>query len=216
MPTVPFQSGSPMMVIGPTNYGKTYWVNRLLENDMFTQPVASILYCYGVYQDFYNQMHDNPSIRAPLHFHKGLPSQEDIDNLYDGEFHIIVLDDLMEKIVKSIEMQELFTKYCHHRNMTAIMVSQNVFQKGPNARTISLNTHIHVLFANKRDEVQVSILAHQLFHSKTKKNKFLSMYDEHVKQRYAYLVIDCTPQYPSKIKVCTDIFPGQLTYTFDI
>ena len=38
-PTVPFQSGSPMMVIGPTNCSKTYWINRLLENDMFTQPV---------------------------------------------------------------------------------------------------------------------------------------------------------------------------------
>ena len=75
----------------------------------------------------------------------------------------------MEKIVKSTEMQELFTKYCHHRNMTAIMVSQNVFQKGPNARTISLNTHIHVLFANKRDEAQISVLAHQLFCSKIKK-----------------------------------------------
>ena len=161
-----------MMVIGPMNCGKMYWINRLLENDMFTQPVASILYCYGVYQDFYNQMRDNPSIGAPLHFHKGLLSQEDIDNLYDGEFHIIVLDDLMEKIVKSIEMQELFTKYCHHRNMTAIMVSQNVFQKGPNARTISLNTHIHVLFANKRDEVQVSVLVNQLFCSKTKKINF--------------------------------------------
>ena len=90
--------------------------------------------------------------------------------MYNGEFHIIILDDLMEKIVKSIEMQELFTKYCHHRNMTAIMVSQNVFQKDPNARTISLNTHIHVLFANKRNEAQVSILAHQLFHSKMKTN----------------------------------------------
>ena len=102
--------------------------------------------------------------------------------MYDREFHIIVLDDLMEKIVKSTEMQELFTKYCHHRNMTAIMVLQNVFQKGPNARTISLNTHIHVLFTNKRDEAQVSVLAHQLFHSKTKKNKFLTMYDKHMKQ----------------------------------
>ena len=213
---IPFQLGSPMMVIGPTNYGKTYWINRLLENDMFTQPVASILYCYGVYQEFYNKMCDNPSIRAPLHFHKGLPSQEDIDNLYNGEFYIIVLDDLMEKIGKCIEMQEHFTKYCHHRNMTAIMVSQNVFQKGPNARTISLNTHIHILFANKRDEVQVSILVHQLFHSETDKKKFLTMYDEHMKQCYAYLVIDCTPQYPSEIKVCTDIFPRQLTYTFDI
>ena len=74
-----------------------------------------------------------------------------------------------KKLLKSTEMQERFTKYCHHRNMTAIKVLQNVFQKGPNARTISLNTHIHVLFANKRDEAQVSMLAHQLFHSKTKK-----------------------------------------------
>ena len=53
------------------------------------------------------------------------------------------------------------------------MVSQNVFQKGPNARTISLNTHIHVLLANKRDEEQVSMIAHQLFHSKMKKIDFL-------------------------------------------
>ena len=75
---------------------------------------------------------------------------------------------------------------------------------------------IFTYYLQIRDEAQVSILAHQLFHSKTKKNKFLSMYDEHMKQRYAYLVIDCTPQYPSKIKVHADIFPGQLTYTFDI
>ena len=104
MPTVPFQSGSPMMVIGPTNCGKTYWINRLLENDMFTQPVASILYCYGVYQDFYNQMHNNPSIGAPLHFHKGLSSQEDIDNLYDGEFHIIVLALFLKKVIKNVHV----------------------------------------------------------------------------------------------------------------
>ena len=48
---VPFQSGSAMMAIGPTNCGKIYWINRLLENDMFPHPIASILYCYGVYQD---------------------------------------------------------------------------------------------------------------------------------------------------------------------
>ena len=36
-------------------------------------------------------MHDNPSIQACLHFHKGLPLQEDVDNLYDGEFHRSVL-----------------------------------------------------------------------------------------------------------------------------
>ena len=42
------------------------------------------------------------------------------------------------------------------------------------------------------------------------------MYDEHMKQCYGYLVIDCTPQYPLEINGCADIFPGKLTYTFDI
>ena len=62
-----------------------YWINLLFENVMFTQPVASILYCYGVYQDFYNKMHDNPSI------YKGLSSQEDIDNFVEwriSHYHI--------------------------------------------------------------------------------------------------------------------------------
>ena len=183
---------------------------------MFTQPVASILYCEGVYQEFFNTMRDNPSIACPICFQKGLPTQEDIDNMYDKCFHIIVLDDLMEKIVKSADMQELFTKYCHHKNIMAIMVSQNAFQKGPNAHTISVNRHIHVLFANKRDESQVSIFANQLFHSKRKKKCFLNIYDEHMKNRFAYLTIDCTSQFLPEIKVQANIFPGKVTYTFDI
>ena len=34
------------------------------------------------------------------------------------------------------------------------------------------------------------------------------MYDEHMKQHYAYLVIDCTPQYPSEIEVGPIFFLG--------
>ena len=136
--------------------------------------------------------------------------------MYDKHFHIIVLDDLMEKIVKSADIQELFTKYCHHKNITTIMVSQNAFQKGPNACTISLNTHIHILFANKRDELQVSIFAHQLFCSKRKKKCFLNVYDEHMKNQFDYLATDCTPQFPPETNVCATIFLGKVTYTFDI
>ena len=43
-----------------------------------------------------------------LEFHEGLPSLEKVESLLDGLFHIIVLDDLMEYIVKSVETQNLF------------------------------------------------------------------------------------------------------------
>ena len=48
-PLVPFQAGSPIIISGPTGSGKTYWTHKLLSNEMFTESVSSILYCYGVY-----------------------------------------------------------------------------------------------------------------------------------------------------------------------
>ena len=40
-----------------------------------------------------------------LELHEGLPSLDKVQSLNDGKFHVIVLDDLMEYIVKSVETQ---------------------------------------------------------------------------------------------------------------
>ena len=94
--TIPFTSGSPIMICGPTGSGKTFFVFQLLSNNMFTKKVSKILYCYGVYQDFYDTM----LLSLPkIVFHEGVPSIDDINELNDGEFNIIILDDLMEKII---------------------------------------------------------------------------------------------------------------------
>ena len=37
-----------------------------------------------------------------------------------------------------------------------------------------------------------------------------------MKNQFTYLAIDCTPQFPPEIKVCANISPGEVTYTFDI
>ena len=213
-PTVPFQAGSPILVTGPTHCGKTFWVKRLLVNDMFTEPISSILYCYGVYQQFFDTMKTHPQLESKIRFQQGLPSQEDIDALNDGKFHVLILDDMMEEIVKSSQMQQLFTKYCHHLNISAIFISQNIFQNGPHARTISLNCHVIVLFANKRDESQIRTFARQIY--PTRWRKFIQVYESNMNYDYCYLVIDCTPCHPREIKVRSKIFPGELTYTFDI
>ena len=55
-PSVPFQAGSPIIILGPTGSGKTYWTHKLLSNEMFTESVSSILYCYGVYQTYFDEM----------------------------------------------------------------------------------------------------------------------------------------------------------------
>ena len=198
-PLVPFQAGSPIMVAGPTASGKTYWTHKLLTNQMFTEHVTSVLYCYGVYQSYYNEM------KIPnLEFHEGLPSLEKVQSLNDGQFHVIVLDDLMEYIIKSVETQNLFTKYCHHYNITAIFLTQNVFAQGPCSRTISINTHILVIFANKRDESQALNLGKQLYPCNSK--VFMEAYEDATSVLHGYLVIDCNPKSSRDLKLRTNIF----------
>jgi hypothetical protein len=206
-PLVPFQAGSPIMIAGPTGSGKTVWTNKLLGNNMFTEPVKSVLYCYGVYQDYYNNMKI-----ANINFHEGLPTFEEVKSLHDGYFHVIVLDDLMEIIVKSIETQNLFTKYCHHFNISAIFITQNIFAQGPCSRSISINTHILVLFANKRDESQALHLGKQLYPCASK--AFMEAYQDATSSTYGYLVVDCDPKSPPEFKLRTHIFPREQTVCY--
>ena len=204
---VPFHAGSPIMVAGPTSSGKTYWTHKLLTHNMFTESVASVLYCYGVFQDYFNQM------KVPyIEFHEGLPTLEKVQSLHDGSFHVIVLDDLMEYIVKSIEVQNLFTKYCHHYNITVIFLTQNVFAQGPCARTINIKTHILVLFANKRDESQAMNLGKQLYPCNSK--VFMDAYEDATSYLHGYLVIDCDPKSPRELKLRTKFFPGEQTICY--
>ena len=66
-----------------------------------------------------------------IEFHEGLPDLEKKQSLNDGKFHIIVLDDLMEHIIKSVETQNLFTKYCNHYNISAIFLYTKCFCTRP-------------------------------------------------------------------------------------
>lgn len=200
--TVPFQAGSPIIISGPTGSGKTVWTRKLLQDNLFTQQVGSVLYCYGVYQPLFDEFNVNN-----IKFEQGVPSRERIESLNDGKFHVVILDDLMEQILKNSDAQDLFTKYCHHYNISAIFLTQNIFAQGKFARTINLNTHILVMFANKRDESQAVFLGRQLFPFDLK--FFLEVYQDATRSSHGYLIIDCDPKSPRELKLRTNIFKGE-------
>ena len=84
-------------------------------------------------------------------------------------------------------------------------MTQNVFAQGPCSRTISINTHILVLFANKRDESQVMNLGKQLYPSNSK--VFMEAYEDATSTVHGYLVIDCDPTSPRDLKIKNSYFP---------
>ncbi len=97
-------------------------------------PPEKIMHRYGIYQPLFDEME-----RTVPNFvsRKGIPSEEEIDEFCDGRSHVLlILDDLMNSVVQSPDMELLFTRGCHHKGISVIFLTQNLF---PRANTPALS-----------------------------------------------------------------------------
>ena len=161
---VPFETPTRLTVVAATNMGKTFFVKRLLENaaGMFTQNFKTIYYHYG---SAYKPIFDEMSKSIPnLVFKEGLNIEEDLAEIAKtNDSYCMVFDDLMVEINNNPNLEKLWTVHSHHYNLSIIYLTQNLFEKGKAARSISLNTSYFCLFRNYRDELQVHILGARYF-----------------------------------------------------
>ncbi|GFS70106.1 uncharacterized protein TNCV_2199501 [Trichonephila clavipes] len=75
-----------MLICGPSNSGETYFVKRLLDTKLIKPIPSKIIWCYGAYQELFNEILD-------VEFHEGIP--HDIENTRDV---LIIIDDLMSEL----------------------------------------------------------------------------------------------------------------------
>ena len=66
----------------------------------------------------------------------------------------------------STKDSQLFTKGSHHRNISLVLITQNLFHQGPSSRDTLLNSKYIVVFKNPRDKTQIVHLARQDFSEK--------------------------------------------------
>ncbi|GBN67379.1 hypothetical protein AVEN_149572-1 [Araneus ventricosus] len=184
---------SSMIISGPSNSGKTFFVKRLLDSKLIQPFPPKILWCYGAYQKLFDNM---PNVE----FHEGLPS--DIDTVSDA---LIIIDDLMSEVSSDKRLSNLFTKGSHHRNLSIIFIVQNMFHKGKEMRNISLNASYLVCFKNVRDKQQISCLARQMYPSQSK--FFLESFIDATQKPFGYLFLDLKPEREECLRVRTGIFP---------
>ena len=78
-----------------------------------------------------------------VQWHEGLPTKPYMDDISDA---ILVLDDLMAAGVNDPALMSVFTEGRHHKNISVILLMQNIFHQGTKARTMHLNTQYMVLF----------------------------------------------------------------------
>jgi hypothetical protein len=91
-----------------------------------------------------------------------------------GNPALIILGDLLTEVYSN-QVWYLFTKRSRHRNISVILITQNLFHKGRYFRDISLNAKYIVLLNNVWDKSQFSDLARQVYPENSK-----SLYDAYL------------------------------------
>lgn len=201
------RSPSTIFLAGSTQTGKTRFALKLIDhaNEMFEIPPSKIVYCYTDYQDIFSKYEH-------VLFYEGLPPLSQIEEWSDGREHLlIILDDLLLKVTASEDCVHLFTVTSHHRLVSCIFISQAIFPPGKYSTVLSRQMCYIVLFKNLRDVKQVTILGSQLY---PRNSHFLKDAFDKAMTSSNYLFIDLNPCSPDKLRLRTDIFPGEFTRVF--
>lgn len=178
-----------LLLIGPSGCGKTVYCKNVL--DKSSVGFKNIFYFYSEWQKTYETM---PNVE----FISGMP--QNLDTFLDvtDEAKLIVFDDMMSKCVDNQLVAEAFTQKRHHKNVSVILMLQNLFCQGKVMRNIHLNTQYMVLFKNPRDKSQFSHLARQLEPNHAK--DLIDIYSDATTKMYGHLLIDLKPETPDALR----------------
>ena len=195
-PEFNFRHKFSLLVVGPSQSGKTYFVQQILENNRIVyeeQRSIRILWCYNQWQDRYDDL--RKSLGKSIRFERGLPEKYN---------NIIILDDLMAEATDSSVVSRLFTQG-RHRNAGVILLLQNMFPKGKfNNTDVSRNAQYLALFRSPSDRKQIGIVGERMLD----KNRvhFMNAYCKETEKPFGYLLVDNKPDTPVDKLVLGDLF----------
>ena len=122
-PEFEFNHMFSMLVVGPSQCGKTYFVEELLTKPCVKYPSKKprrIEWFYNQWQPRYKSL--QTSLGNEIQFTKGLPElSEDLSEINPKWNNILVFDDLMAQAIDSPVLSKLFTQG-RHRNASVILL----------------------------------------------------------------------------------------------
>ena len=125
---IPLIHPSSIIVKGPCKSGKTVFLRRLLAEKMLSPMSSRIVIVFSEWKPEYNRVeYFNPKtefIKAPM-----APFLEESFSPKDA--NLLVIDDQMtsETHEKTDKLEKYFIQGSHHRNLSVILILQNLFQK---------------------------------------------------------------------------------------
>ena len=210
-PEFKFHHTFSMLVVGPTQCGKTYFVQQLLTKNCIEYPdekSTQIYWFYNQWQPRYDAL--KRALKKKIQFTQGLPNlSEDLNEINPEYNNILVFDDLMSQAIDSPGLSQLFTQG-RHRNASVILLLQNMFPKGKYNTDISRNAQYLVSFRSPSDRKQMDIMAERTFAKD--RPKFTSAYMKETEKPYGYIILDNHPKTASEKQVIANVFGNCYTY----
>ena len=126
-----------LIVAGGSGAGKTNFVQRLVNEQHFSSPFDNVRYYCPEYMDG-----DVIEFKKNVQHYTGMPCMSELTQIEHNT--LVILDDLMHECSRSIQMEKLFSVVARKRNISLILVVQNIYHRG--LRNIRINATGIVLF----------------------------------------------------------------------
>ena len=115
----------------------------------------------------------------------------------------MILDDLLNDVY-SKQVCDLFTRGSHHRNISVIWITENLFHQGRYCRYILLNAQYVIALKNVRDKKQFMYLANQVYPEDSL--RLYNAYLDATQRPHGYLILDLTQDTIDGLRFRTNIF----------
>lgn len=186
------------LIAGPTSCGKSHFVKCFIENlnFMIDVSVVEVIWCYSEWQSLYANIKDKR-----VRFHEGLIDASVIKP--NTGARVVIIDDMMREADGRIV--DLFSKGSHHRSLSVMFITQNLFHQGKGSRDMSLNSHYVVMFKNPRDRAQISHMSRQVSPQDSKHVQ--EAFENATQEAHGYLLFDFKQSTPDTHRLRTKIFP---------
>jgi hypothetical protein len=125
--------------------------------------------------------------------------------LREDKAQLIILDDLLNEVYSNL--CDLFTKGSHYRNVSVLLLTQNIFQKGRFCKTISLNAKYTVALKNVRDKNQFLYLDRQVCPENS--DSLYKAYIDATEKPHGYLILGFEHDKKDLLRYRTNFFPEE-------
>jgi len=188
-----------LIVSGATMSGKTELVKKIIlnSNKLIKPSPENIIISYSSDQPAYRELE-----AFGVKLVQGLDFE--VEDFQPHSPTLLVIDDQMDDVVSCHKINDLFTKGVHHRNVSVIILQQNVFPQGKYGRTIRLNAQYIILMRSPMFLSQVMTLGRQLFPGKPA--FLLDAYKKATAKPYSCLVVNLHPLCDDQLRISEGLF----------